>query len=46
MQRKGVSIDEAKFQVRQSTTLIGAMLLKRGDGDSLICGTFGNLMIT
>ena len=41
MQRKGVSIDEAKFQVRQSTTLIGAMLLKRGDGDSLICGTFG-----
>ena len=39
--RKGVSIDEEKFQVRQSTTLIGAMLLKRGDGDSLICGTFG-----
>ena len=26
MQRKGVSIDEAKFQVRQSTTLIGARL--------------------
>jgi malate dehydrogenase (oxaloacetate-decarboxylating)(NADP+) len=27
--------------IRQSTTLIGAMLLRRGDADALLCGTFG-----
>ena len=41
MRRKGVSPDDARSHVRQSTTLIGAMLLRRGDGDSLLCGTFG-----
>ncbi|HEV8645821.1 MAG TPA: NADP-dependent malic enzyme [Burkholderiales bacterium] len=41
MNRKGVSPDDAKAHVRQSTTLIGAMLLRRGDGDSMLCGTFG-----
>jgi len=41
MRRKGVSPDDARAHVRQSTTLIGAMLLRRGDGDALLCGTFG-----
>jgi malate dehydrogenase (oxaloacetate-decarboxylating)(NADP+) len=41
MGRRGVSPDEAKTQMRQSTTLIGSMLLRRGDGDALLCGTFG-----
>ncbi len=41
MSRKGVSPDDAKAHVRQSTTLIGAMLLRRGDGDAMLCGTFG-----
>ena len=41
MRRKGVSPDDARAHVRQSTTLIGAMLLRRGDADSLLCGTFG-----
>jgi malate dehydrogenase (oxaloacetate-decarboxylating)(NADP+) len=41
MRRKGVSPDDAKVHVRQSTTLIGTMLLRRGDGDALLCGTFG-----
>jgi malate dehydrogenase (oxaloacetate-decarboxylating)(NADP+) len=41
MRRRGVSPDDAKVHVRQSTTLIGAMLLRRGDGDALLCGTFG-----
>ncbi len=41
MNRKGVSPDDAKVHVRQSTTLIGAMLLRRGDGDAMLCGTFG-----
>ncbi len=41
MRRKGVSPDDARAHIRQSTTLIGAMLLRRGDGDALLCGTFG-----
>ena len=41
MNRKGVSPDDARAHVRQSTTLIGAMLLRRGDGDAMLCGTFG-----
>ena len=41
MNRKGVSPDDARSHVRQSTTLIGAMLLRRGDGDAMLCGTFG-----
>jgi malate dehydrogenase (oxaloacetate-decarboxylating)(NADP+) len=41
MRRQGVSPDDARSHVRQSTTLIGAMLLHRGDGDAMLCGTFG-----
>jgi malate dehydrogenase (oxaloacetate-decarboxylating)(NADP+) len=41
MGRRGVSPDDARTHVRQSTTLIGAMLLHRGDGDAMLCGTFG-----
>ncbi len=41
MRRKGVSPEDAKVHIRQSTTLIGAMLLRRGDADALLCGTFG-----
>ena len=41
MRRRGVTSDDARTHVRQSTTLIGAMLLRRGDGDALLCGTYG-----
>ena len=41
MGRRGVSPEDARTHVRQSTTLIGAMLLYRGDADALLCGTFG-----
>jgi malate dehydrogenase (oxaloacetate-decarboxylating)(NADP+) len=41
MRRRGVTPDDARTHVRQSTTLIGAMLLRRGDGDALLCGTYG-----
>ena len=41
MERKGVSIDYAKKEVRRRTTLFGALLLKHGHGDGLICGTYG-----
>jgi malate dehydrogenase (oxaloacetate-decarboxylating)(NADP+) len=41
MERRGVSVEFAKTEVRRRTTLIGALLLKFGYGDGLICGTFG-----
>jgi malate dehydrogenase (oxaloacetate-decarboxylating)(NADP+) len=41
MGRRGVSPEDARTHVRQSTTLIGTMLLRRGDGEALLCGTYG-----
>jgi malate dehydrogenase (oxaloacetate-decarboxylating)(NADP+) len=36
--RNGVTPDIAKAMVRKHNSLIGAMLLQRGDADALICG--------
>jgi len=36
--REGVTPDIAKAQVRKHNTIIGAMLMRRGDVDALICG--------
>ncbi|WP_348944832.1 NADP-dependent malic enzyme [Chitinibacter sp. FCG-7] len=41
MQRKGVSENLAKAEVRRKTTLIGALMVKRGEADAMICGTYG-----
>ena len=41
MERKGVSVDYAKREVRRRTTLIGSLLLKFGYADGMICGTYG-----
>ncbi|MBX3679842.1 NADP-dependent malic enzyme [Cognatazoarcus halotolerans] len=41
MFRGGVTPETAKAKLRRDTTLIGAMLLRRGDADALVCGTFG-----
>ncbi|MEX5596884.1 NADP-dependent malic enzyme [Pseudophaeobacter sp. C1-32P7] len=41
MQRKGVTPDLAKAIMRTNTTAIGAIMVHRGEADSLICGTFG-----
>ncbi|MCB1930668.1 MAG: NADP-dependent malic enzyme [Rhodocyclaceae bacterium] len=41
MERKGVSVDYAKKEVRRRTTLFGALLLEHSHGDGLICGTYG-----
>ncbi|HNS94117.1 MAG TPA: phosphate acyltransferase, partial [Thauera sp.] len=41
MKRDGVTPDLAKAKIRRDTTLIGAMLLRRGDADAMVCGTFG-----
>lgn len=36
--RKGVTPEIAKALVRKHNTLIGAMLIRRGDADAMICG--------
>jgi len=41
MERRGVSVEFAKREVRRRTTLIGALLLKFGYADGMICGTSG-----
>ena len=41
MCRRGVGIEYAKREMRRRTTLIGAMLVKHGFADALLCGTFG-----
>jgi malate dehydrogenase (oxaloacetate-decarboxylating)(NADP+) len=40
-QRKGVSQEYAKIEMRRRNTLIGAMLVRRGEADGMLCGTFG-----
>jgi malate dehydrogenase (oxaloacetate-decarboxylating)(NADP+) len=39
--RRGVSPDIARAIMRTNTTAIGAVMVHRGEADSLICGTFG-----
>ncbi|MBL8526361.1 MAG: NADP-dependent malic enzyme [Burkholderiales bacterium] len=41
MGRRGVTPEMAKAAVRRSTTIIGAMAVRRGDADALICGPVG-----
>jgi malate dehydrogenase (oxaloacetate-decarboxylating)(NADP+) len=40
-ERKGVSVNLAKIEMRRRLTLIGAMLLHKGEVDGLLCGTWG-----
>ncbi|KMW60684.1 NADP-dependent malic enzyme [Candidatus Rhodobacter oscarellae] len=44
MQRKGVTPDLARAILRTNTTAIGAVMVHRGDADSMICGTFGQFL--
>jgi malate dehydrogenase (oxaloacetate-decarboxylating)(NADP+) len=39
MARKGISEQMAKLEMRRRTTLIGSMLVKKGEADGMICGT-------
>ncbi len=41
MQRRGVTPDLAKAIMRTNSTAIGAIMVQRGEADSMICGTFG-----
>ena len=44
MQRRGVTPDLARAIMRTNTTAIGAVMVHRGEADSLICGTFGQYL--
>ncbi|MDP2017168.1 NADP-dependent malic enzyme, partial [Hydrogenophaga sp.] len=41
-ERKGVTTQLAKIEMRRRLTLIGSMLLHKGEVDGLICGTWGS----
>jgi malate dehydrogenase (oxaloacetate-decarboxylating)(NADP+) len=40
-ERRGVTVQVAKIEMRRRLTLIGAMLLHKGEVDGLLCGTWG-----
>jgi len=40
-ERKGVSPEYARVEMRRRNTLIGAMLMHKGEADGMLCGTFG-----
>jgi len=39
--RKGVTAQYAQIEMRRRHTLIGAMMIHKGQADGMICGTFG-----
>jgi malate dehydrogenase (oxaloacetate-decarboxylating)(NADP+) len=41
-ERKGVTESIAKIEMRRRLSLIGAMLIHKGDADGMICGTWGH----
>jgi len=44
LERHGVTPDLAKAILRTNSTAIAAVMVHRGDADSLICGTFGQYL--
>jgi malate dehydrogenase (oxaloacetate-decarboxylating)(NADP+) len=40
--RKGVTPQYAQIEVRRRNTLIGALMVRRGEADGMLCGTFGS----
>ena len=41
MRRKGVTQEFARLELRRRTTLVGALMVKFGEADGMICGTIG-----
>ncbi|WP_296871174.1 NADP-dependent malic enzyme [Tibeticola sp.] len=39
-ERKGVTVQSAKIEMRRRLSLIGAMLVHKGDAEGMICGTW------
>jgi malate dehydrogenase (oxaloacetate-decarboxylating)(NADP+) len=44
-ERKGVTQQSAKIEMRRRLTLIGAMMLHKGYADGMICGTWGTTQL-
>ncbi len=44
-ERKGVTEQMAKIEMRRRLTLIGSMLLKTGEVDGMLCGTWGTTQL-
>ena len=44
MERRGITPDLARVILRTNTTAIGAIMVHRGEADSLICGAFGQYL--
>ncbi|MEG0555824.1 MAG: NADP-dependent malic enzyme [Comamonas sp.] len=44
-ERKGITAPIAKIEMRRRLTLIGSMLLHKGEVDGLICGTWNNTSV-
>ncbi len=42
MERKGVTEQYAKLEMRRRHTLIGSMMIHFGEADGMVCGTFGS----
>jgi malate dehydrogenase (oxaloacetate-decarboxylating)(NADP+) len=40
-ERKGITPEYARLEMRRHSTLIGAMLIYKGEADGMLCGTFG-----
>ena len=40
-ERKGVSVNLAKIEMRRRLTLIGAMMVHKGEVEGMLCGTWG-----
>jgi malate dehydrogenase (oxaloacetate-decarboxylating)(NADP+) len=41
MERRGITQQLAKIEMRRRLTLIGAMMIHMGDADGMLCGTYG-----
>ena len=44
-ERRGVTVQVAKIEMRRRLTLIGAMLLHKGEVDGLLCGTWNTTAV-
>jgi malate dehydrogenase (oxaloacetate-decarboxylating)(NADP+) len=42
MQRRGISPDLARTIIRTNSTVIGSLMVRRGEADAMICGTYGH----
>jgi malate dehydrogenase (oxaloacetate-decarboxylating)(NADP+) len=40
-ERRGVTPDYARIEMRRNTTLIGTMMIHKGEADAMLCGTLG-----